>query len=243
VVRSRSLLGSAIALGIFLVTVVSCGQATRRTGQAAHPPGKSSTTTTSVTATPISPSTSGSPTTSPPVVTVPPTTSPAVTASPTPTQAPTTVAHPPVSTSPTTEPGASQAAWCGGGALTATAGPTEPFAGNGARISVTLHETNLSSCLVPASVEVRLTNAAGATETEALSTPGGSSTLAIGPSTAASLSLTWVRQGCFTPSVNAAGGYLLWSTPPGAVEVIIAGIAADQVAPCHDAFGITNLQS
>lgn len=64
----------------------------------------------------------------------------------------------------------------------------------------------------------------------------------MGSSTEAGLSLTWVRQGCFSPTIAAAGGYLLWSSPGGPVEVGIAGIAGDAVAPCHDAFGITDLQ-
>jgi hypothetical protein len=91
-------------------------------------------------------------------------------------------------------------------------------------------------------VEVRLTNAQGATEAEAIGPPAATSTRAIGPFTGASLSITWVRQGCFSPTVDAAGGYLLWNNPSGSVEVNIAGIAEDDLAPCHDVFGVTALQ-
>ncbi len=107
---------------------------------------------------------------------------------------------------------------------------------------VTLHETGAQACLVPAAVEVRLTNAHGGTEAEALSTPAAGSRLTIGPSTDAALSITWVRQDCFSPGVAAAAGYLFWSSPTGTVEVNIAGIARDAVAPCHGAFGASDLQ-
>jgi len=107
---------------------------------------------------------------------------------------------------------------------------------------VTLHATGGTPCLVPATVEVRLTSAAGATEAEALSTPAEGSKLTIGPSSDASLSLTWIRQGCFSPTVTAAAGDLDWRSPAGAVDVSIAGIAQDTVAPCHGAFGATDLQ-
>jgi hypothetical protein len=126
--------------------------------------------------------------------------------------------------------------------LDATAGPTAPFAVNGARVVVTLRQTVDPPCLVPASVEVRLTNAQGATEAEALSAPAENSRLAVSPSTDVALSMTWVRQGCFSPTVDATAGYLLWSTPNGPVDVNIAGLGRDAVAPCHDAFGATDLQ-
>jgi hypothetical protein len=133
-------------------------------------------------------------------------------------------------------------AWCPDQILEARAGPTEPFAGNGARIVVTVHETGTRPCLVPASVEVRLTNPQGATEAEALSTPATNARLAIGPSTDAVLSMTWVRLECFSPTAAAARGYVDWSSPSGRVAVNISGIPEDAVAPCHDAFGVTNLQ-
>ena len=133
-------------------------------------------------------------------------------------------------------------AWCPVQILDARAGPAEPFAGNGARIVVTVHATGTRPCLVPASVELRLTDAHGATEAEALSAPATTARLAIGPSTDAALSMTWVRQGCFSPTADAARGDIDWSGPSGPVEVNISGIAEDAVAPCHDAFGVTNLQ-
>ena len=78
-------------------------------------------------------------------------------------------------------------AWCPGRLLRASAGPAGPFAGNGARVVVTLQAAAAQPCLVPARVEVRLTNPQGIIEAEALSTPAVSSTLAIGPSTDAGL--------------------------------------------------------
>jgi hypothetical protein len=107
---------------------------------------------------------------------------------------------------------------------------------------VALRESGSLPCRIPVSVEVRLTDARGATEAEALSAPASNSTLAMGPSTQAGLTLTWVRQGCFTPAVRAAGGYLRWNSPTGLVDVTIAGIPEADVAPCHDAFGVTDLQ-
>jgi hypothetical protein len=91
-------------------------------------------------------------------------------------------------------------------------------------------------------MEVRLTSAQGVTEAEALSAPATAATLTLSSSADAGLSLTWVRQGCFSPTVEAAGAYALWSSPNGQVEVPIAGVAEDDVAPCHGAFGITDLQ-
>lgn len=131
--------------------------------------------------------------------------------------------------------------WCTRGELGATAGATEGFDGNGARAYVAVHNVGSRPCLVPTSVEVRLTNSQGVMEAQGLGTPPSRATLAIGPSEPAELSLTWIRQGCFTPTVAAAGGYLLWPGPDGSVLLPIAGIPQDTVAPCHGAFGVTDL--
>lgn len=233
---SRPRLSWIGATVVLLVIGTGCGHSARHAATSIG-----STTTRPTTNLPPTAGTLPPPTLTTPVTTgVPPTT---VRPTP-PTQAttlpPVTSSLPPTSPVPTSV--RETATWCLGRTLDAAAGPTAPFAGNGARVVVTLHETAASPCLVPASVEVRLTNAQGATEAEALSTPAQSSRLTISPSTDASLSMTWVRQGCFSPTVDAAAGYLVWSSPNGAVDVNITGIAADAVAPCHGAFGVTDLQ-
>ncbi len=234
-IRSEGRRRWLLALVVLVVLASSCGHSARR----AAPPVASSTTT--FIATPVPPSTTPA---APLTLTSTTTATPATvatsvaptTANPAPPVPPTTV--PPAPPPPAT---AQPTAWCSGRTLSAAAGPTQPFAGNGARVELTLRQAG-PPCLVPASIEVRLTSAQGGTEAEALSAPASRATVTLSPSADAGLSLTWVRQGCFSPTVEAAGAYALWSSPNGQVEVAVAGVAADDIAPCHGAFGITNLQ-
>ena len=190
--------------GLVLAITSACGPASRH---AARPTGPTTTIgATSLAAPPAATSAPGAEPTTP--ATPAPRTVPPTTGRPAPPGEATTVL-PVTGTSPRCEgcagsPGATSAvtrsettAWCPGRLLRASAGPAGPFAGNGARVVVTLQATAAQPCLVPAHVEVRLTNPHGTIEAEALSTPAVSSTLAIGPSTDAGLSMTWVRQGCF----------------------------------------------
>lgn len=144
--------------------------------------------------------------------------------------------------SPVTSMPASPSGWCASGNVAAKAGPAYTVYGNGEAVDVTVSLNGQTPCRLPSMVTVVLADKSGTAISSAQSDPRSVASLTLAAGRQARLRIDWVSQGCFSPGQVAAGGKLEWATPQGSRSSVIQGLGQDSVAPCHSAFGVSDLQ-
>lgn len=155
---------------------------------------------------------------------------------------PVTSLEPPTSTAPAISAPISPPAWCTSGNVAAQAGSVYSIYGNGEAVDVTITQHGPGACLLPSVVSIVLTGSNDATLGSANSSPGSAPPLTLTAGQQAKLRIDWVSQGCFSPAPAAASAIVEWATPQGSGSLAIQGFGQDSVAPCHSAFGVSDLQ-
>lgn len=133
-------------------------------------------------------------------------------------------------------------AWCASGNVAAKAGPAYSVYGNGEAVDVTVSQVGRGACRIPSVVTVVLTDKNGTAISSAQSEPQSGTSLTLAAGQTAKLRIDWVSQGCFSTAQVASGGELEWATPQGSPSSLIQELGQASVAPCHSAFGVSDLQ-